>query len=49
MFNIIIMKTSRMVKQIAQPIIEVSGLTKMDWEFLVVDKDIANAFVLPGI
>lgn len=38
-----------MVKEIARPIIKASGLTQLDWEFMVVDKDVANAFVLPGI
>lgn len=38
----------QLVKKIAQPIIKASGLTQLDWEFMVVDKDIANAFVLPG-
>jgi hypothetical protein len=36
------------VKRLATPIIQESGLTKLDWEFIVVDKNVANAFVLPG-
>eukprot|EP00026_Physarum_polycephalum_P014784 Phypoly_transcript_15338.p1 GENE.Phypoly_transcript_15338~~Phypoly_transcript_15338.p1 ORF type:complete len:266 (-),score=23.44 Phypoly_transcript_15338:135-830(-) len=38
----------QLVKRLAQPIIKESGLTKLDWEIIVVDKDMANAFVLPG-
>src|SRR5271163_822802 len=37
-----------LVKKLAQPIIKESGLTKLDWEIIVVDKNVANAFVLPG-
>ena len=38
----------KLVKSLAAPIIKESGLSKLDWEFIVVDQDMANAFVLPG-
>eukprot|EP01113_Clastostelium_recurvatum_P018927 TRINITY_DN2230_c0_g1_i5.p1 TRINITY_DN2230_c0_g1~~TRINITY_DN2230_c0_g1_i5.p1 ORF type:complete len:386 (+),score=70.26 TRINITY_DN2230_c0_g1_i5:75-1160(+) len=39
---------SQMVRRVAGPLIEASGLKDLDWEFIVVEEPQANAFVLPG-
>ncbi|KAL7751050.1 metalloendopeptidase [Sorochytrium milnesiophthora] len=39
---------TKMVRKVAQRIVQVSGMTDLHWEFYVIDSPEKNAFVLPG-